>query len=264
MATKVQQSSRQASSRQTPKTSSLRQPSELRTAGKSTVLILVGGSHQAQRLLREPKPGVLADVGGRPFLSFLLEQVEAAGYRKVVLCTGYRSADVLREYGDSFGSLSLRYSEEELPQGTGGALRWAAQFAESERVLAMKGDSFCDVDLRAFESWAEAQGSDAALVAFGMDKAKNQAVLDLADDRVVGVRASGSSPGFSWVNAGIYSLRCEFLRSLPLCGPFSLEHDIFERQLLGRVAAYRHCGRFLDLGKQDSLASIERFLEQEF
>ncbi|MCX7916102.1 MAG: galactokinase, partial [Verrucomicrobiae bacterium] len=63
--------------------------------------------------LREVVPDrqkVVAEVGGRPFLFYVLDQVAGAGLRDVVLCTGYKSQQVMDVVGLSYKELRIRYS----------------------------------------------------------------------------------------------------------------------------------------------------------
>ncbi len=85
-----------------------------------TALILAGGEGTRLRGVLPGIPKVLAPVCGRPFLSYLLDQVQAAGVREVVLCTGYRADQVLETFGTRYQDLELRYSSESRPLGTAG------------------------------------------------------------------------------------------------------------------------------------------------
>ena len=67
--------------------------------------------------------------------------------------------------GDKYGSLELVYSFERTALGTGGALRNAADLLEDNDVLAMNGDSFCDIDLRALERAHRSYGAAVTLAA---------------------------------------------------------------------------------------------------
>jgi NDP-sugar pyrophosphorylase family protein len=129
-----------------------------------TAAILAGGLGTRLRSVVADRPKVLAEVRGRPFLSFLLDQLAAAGVRYVVLCTGYRGEQVQAAFGNSYGGLRLAYSQEPSPLGTAGALRWALPLCESDVVLALNGDSFCDADLPAFWDWRCARGAEATLL----------------------------------------------------------------------------------------------------
>ena len=91
----------------------------------TTAVLLAGGLGTRLRSVVDDRPKVLAPVAGRPFLSYLLDQVGAAGIRRVVLCTGYLGDQIRTVFGDTYEEIDLVYSHETEPLGTGGALRLA-------------------------------------------------------------------------------------------------------------------------------------------
>jgi NDP-sugar pyrophosphorylase family protein len=64
----------------------------------STVAVLAGGLGTRPRAVVAHRPKVLAEIGGRPFLAYLLDQLSAAGLRSVVLCIGYLG-EMSRRFG---------------------------------------------------------------------------------------------------------------------------------------------------------------------
>ena len=104
-------------------------------------VILAGGLGTRLRPAVADRPKGLAPVGGRAFLTYLLAQLEAAGFQKAILCTGYRGDQVQRELGAAYGSLPLVYSPESEPLGTAGAIRRALPRIDSDLCLVMNGDS---------------------------------------------------------------------------------------------------------------------------
>ena len=95
---------------------------------------------------------VIAPVFGRPFISYLLDQLEWAGVERAVLCTGHGAEGVEDAFGRRHGALRLSYSREPEPLGTAGALRLALPQCESSSVLVLNGDSYVDADLPAFHN----------------------------------------------------------------------------------------------------------------
>ena len=115
-----------------------------------TAAILAGGLGTRLRPAVADRPKVLAPVGGRPYLTYLLDQLAGAGVREVVLLTGYAADEVRDALGDRYGRMRLRYSVEPAPLGTAGALRLALPLLAAPAVLLLNGDSYCDADLGAF------------------------------------------------------------------------------------------------------------------
>ena len=105
-----------------------------------SVALLAGGLGTRLRSVVADRPKVLAEIRSQPFLTYLLDQVAAAGCRSVVLCTGYLGDQIESTFGKSYGPLRLIYSREQEPLGTAGALRFAITRFESDPVLVMNGD----------------------------------------------------------------------------------------------------------------------------
>jgi NDP-sugar pyrophosphorylase family protein len=224
-------------------------------------LILAGGLGTRLRGVVPDRPKVLARVTGRPFLAFLLDALAEAGVRDVILCTGYRAEQVEQEFGRRYGKLSLRYSRETQPLGTGGALRQALTLTEEETVLALNGDSFVTCDLAAFYAWHRTHGFASTLVLaevensarFGTVHTDQQGVIYSFEEK-----HGRAEPG--WINAGVYLMRRAMLETLPQGEAISLEHGVFPAWLSGGLGGYRSDGSFLDIGTPKSFAEAETFL----
>ena len=72
-----------------------------------TAVILAGGFGKRLQSVVSDKPKVLAEVSGKPFLSYLLEQVSSAGVQEVVICTGYLADKIQECFGDVYGTIQV-------------------------------------------------------------------------------------------------------------------------------------------------------------
>ncbi|MCH7908933.1 MAG: NTP transferase domain-containing protein, partial [Candidatus Hydrogenedentes bacterium] len=82
-----------------------------------TVVILAGGLGTRLRPAVSNCAKVLAEVDGRPFIRFILDQLSALGVKSVVLCTGYKGLQLQETLGESQGELRIQYSREPSPLG---------------------------------------------------------------------------------------------------------------------------------------------------
>src|SRR5438105_3788922 len=112
--------------------------------------ILAGGLGTRLRPAVADRPKVLAPIHGRPYLTFLLDQLADAFIEEVVLLTGFQAGQVRRTLGETYAGMRLLYSEEPAPLGTAGAVRWALDKLSLPTILLLNGDSYCDVHLSAF------------------------------------------------------------------------------------------------------------------
>ncbi len=226
--------------------------------------ILAGGLGTRLRSVLPAKPKVLAPVRGRPFLTYLLDQLAAEGVQEVVFCIGYMAALVEETLGARHQSIRLTYSRENEPLGTGGALRRALPLFSSDPVLVMNGDSFMEVDLPGYLRWFLERGAEASLVLARVpDTDRFGRVATDEKERVLGFEEKGAHPGPGWINAGIYLLKKKILQSIPAGTPFSLERELFPRLLGGQLYAFRSEGRFIDIGTPESYCAAQAFFAGE-
>lgn len=224
----------------------------------SEAVILVGGKGTRLQSVVADRPKVLATVSGRPFLAYLLDQVAAAGITHTLLCVGYRGEQVQAAFGEVYAGMSLTYSQETVLLGTGGALRLAWPLIASETLIAMNGDSFCEINLTDLWVWHQARRAKATLVLTPQsDTARYGRVSLAADGTISGFEEKGSAAGAGWVNAGIYVLDSEMVRAIPAGLAVSLEHEVFPGWIGQRLYGYQSRGRFLDIGTPESYTQAD-------
>jgi NDP-sugar pyrophosphorylase family protein len=215
-----------------------------------TAAILVGGQGTRLRQLTGGGQKVIAPVAGRPFLFRLLDQLADAGLRRVVLCTGHKAGDIAATVGESYRDMAVRYSPEETALGTAGALRHALSLFDSDPVLAMNGDSFCEVDLAAFfRVHQQSLNKTGTLVvvpahdtrASGRVVFNKQGVIERFEEKPLSAAAG-------WISAGIYLLSRAVLESIPENRSVSIEKETFPTWVGRGLRAFPVRGRFLDIG----------------
>lgn len=227
----------------------------------TSAAILAGGFGTRLRSVVADRPKVLAEVAGRPFISFLLDQLEFAGVREVVLCTGYMADLVETTLGNHHRSLRLGYSPETTPLGTGGAIRAALPMLTGETVLVLNGDSYCHADIAAFHRrHRERQAKASILLAHVPDAGRFGSVKIDDAGRVAEFAEKWPNAGPGWVNAGIYLIERELLADVPADHAVSIERDVFP-QWVGR-GLYGDTGGLAmhDIGTPESFAAAEMFL----
>jgi D-glycero-alpha-D-manno-heptose 1-phosphate guanylyltransferase len=225
-----------------------------------TAVILAGGLGTRLLSVVSDRPKVLAQIGNRPFVTFLLDQLVAAKTKEVVLCTGYMADQIPEKLGDTYKSLKIICSWESEPLGTGGALRRALPHLKSDPVLVMNGDSFVDDDLTVYVKWFFKQNRQASLLLVKVPNTSRYGkVLFTRDGRLSAFEEKGSDTGPGWINAGIYIMKKSLVASMPAGIAFSLEREFFPRLLNKRLYGFCSNGRFIDIGTPQSLRRAQEF-----
>jgi NDP-sugar pyrophosphorylase family protein len=225
-----------------------------------TAVVLAGGLGTRLRPVVSDQPKVLAPVWGRPFLAYLLDQITAAGVSRVVVCGGYLGDHLEAAFHGSYRGAALRYSLELSPLGTAGALRMALPMLESDPVLVLNGDSFCDANLNEFYGWHQTRGAQASLLLAAMPDTRRYGRVHVdPDGKVHSFEEKGDAVGQGLINAGIYLLGQDVLRGIPAHVAVSLEREVLPAWVGRDLYAYQESGAFLDIGTPESYASAEQF-----
>jgi NDP-sugar pyrophosphorylase family protein len=203
----------------------------------------------------------MAPVAGVPFLQLLLEDLKAQGIGEVILGTGYLADQVEAFFrdGEKFG-LQVRYSQEDEPLGTGGAIKLAEPLL-SDPVVVLNGDSFVEWSLAATRRlFARKDASVVMILQAVPDVARYGSVAIERDGRVTDFVEKGKRAGAGLINAGVYLLRKEIVAGLPAGVAVSLERDVFPGLLRGKVYGLVSGGLFIDIGVPADLERAQTVL----
>jgi glucose-1-phosphate thymidylyltransferase len=91
-----------------------------------------------------PKP--LLHVGGRPVMSYILDDLRELGVTEAVFITGYLKDTIEHYIGSEYGDFTAHFVEQPVQNGTAGAVQLAEDFVDSD-VLIMFVDTLSDADL---------------------------------------------------------------------------------------------------------------------
>jgi D-glycero-D-manno-heptose 1,7-bisphosphate phosphatase len=220
-------------------------------------VILAGGRGGRLGALTDAAPKPLLEVGGRPFVAWLISELCRFGVEEVLLLTGYLG-DAIEAAVPQMSAflprkMALRCLREAAPAGTGGAVRLAAAHLDA-RFLLMNGDSWLDFDLARLlaDSACGPETEIARMVLRPVPDTGRFGVVECEGDRVTAFRARPEAPGPGLINAGIYVFSRAVLDYIPPAA--SLERDVLPvlagRGTLGGTVAD---GYFIDIGVPEDL-----------
>jgi D,D-heptose 1,7-bisphosphate phosphatase len=227
--------------------------------------ILAGGLATRLGSIAQEVPKPVLDVAGRPFLAWLMRELQRYGVEEFVILTGHLAGPVRDAVEHAADALPKRarlvFSEEKEPAGTAGALRQAGGLL-AERFLLCNGDSLFDANLALLlrDFAADDRTTLARLMLRDLPDATRYGVVATEGDRVIEFRERPADvPGETQsragtINTGIYALRRQVLDHCPQTG--SLERDVLPRlAAAGQVRGTTAAGFFVDIGVQ---ADLER------
>jgi D-glycero-D-manno-heptose 1,7-bisphosphate phosphatase len=222
----------------------------------SHFVVLVGGlgSRLGEATRSTPKP--LLDVGGRPFVEYLISEAARRGFSKLTLLAGRHADKVQAFVRDS--AVAQRYQitvqtiVEPAPLGTGGALMNAADMLDDEFLLA-NGDSWFDFNWLDLMARTRAAGFPAGVALRRIGVADRYETLEIDGSRISSIHARDTSARNALINGGVYYFTRAAFEGLD--DVRSIENDLLPR-LVDRhfLAGFEYPGFFIDIGIPDTLA----------
>jgi len=210
------------------------------TPGDTPVAILCGGrgTRLQERTQSIPKP--LVEIGGRPIVGHVIDIYAQQGFRRFVLCTGYKG-----ELIDRFAreqrwpdGVAVECIDTGLDTPTGGRALAAARRLDEQPFCLTYADGVADIDLHALLAAHRAHG-DLATVTVVRPELQFGVAQIAPDGRVAGFHEKPRAE--QWVNGGFFVFQPEVRGYLG-------EDSVLEREPLERLAAdgqlhaYRHEG----------------------
>lgn len=211
-------------------------------------IVLVGGLGTRLRAVVSDVPKPLAPVAGRPFLAWLLDNLADNGMCHVVLAAGYLAERVIDDIGNQWRDMSVDYSIESAPLGTGGAVRHACAKLRGDTAHVLNGDTFLRYDMQELERATRHARVDLGMALASVDDVARYGAVICEGERVTGFREKGEC-GTGYINAGCYYLMPAAIRALPPESAFSFETQVLAPlTAASRVYGFAATSGFIDIG----------------
>ncbi len=249
------------------------------------VVVLCGGQGTRIREASEKLPKPLIEIGGRPILWHIMKMYEAHGFRKFVLCLGYKSWSIKQyflQYEDLNSDLVLDLSagtksrmnsgapedwqvtlvDTGVDSGTGERLRRVADYLDNDFFMVTYGDGVGDVDLRT--ELATLAKSDLTGLVTGVHPTSRYGELGTDGTGMV-TNFAEKPPSESWVSGGFFAFRTSFLNYLPTDDP----GHFFEREPIqkltreNQLGLYPHSGFWMGMDTYREYRSLNQMWDDD-
>ena len=228
-----------------------------------TGVILAGGMGTRLRQVVSDRPKVMAEIKGKPFIAYLLDQLVEANIERVIISTGYMADTVEDNIGRSYNNIRIEYSKEEVPLGTAGALKLAGRTVDTEYCLVMNGDSYTEFDDTTFYLAHKQKNANITLVVKALDETDRFGVVcKNENNEIIDFMEKGSNKGAGFINTGVYLMKTSVIQKIQKKTPCSLEYDFFPAMIDKSIYGYETAGNFIDIGTPKSYAQAEIFFKQ--
>ena len=212
-------------------------------------IVLAGGLGTRLRSAVPELPKPLAPVAGRPFLDHVLQWLSENGAGEVVLAVSYRWRAIQRAFGHRAHDMTLRYSVEQEPLGTGGALVQAFTELDDDHAVVVNGDTLFAVDLRAMYRAHIGAGSQLTMAVKHMEDCSRYGRVLMDDAGAVTGFAEKQAGAPGWINGGCYCVARQLFRDHSPGRVFSFEQDLLQSNVTSiQPLVCRSDAYFIDIG----------------
>jgi NDP-sugar pyrophosphorylase family protein len=161
-----------------------------------------------------PKP--LVPLNNIPIIEWQIRYFKKFGIKEFVICTGYKSDQIINYLKLKKIGIKIDYSIEKTPLGTAGAIKNAGNLINEENFFVINGDVITNLDLRQLKTNSNSIAIIPLRTSFG--------IVNLNKNKVRKFEEKPEIPNY-WINAGVYYLSKKILKYLPKKG--NIENTAF-------------------------------------
>ncbi len=206
-------------------------------------IILCGGLGTRLKSVISDIPKPMAPINGKPFLEFIFEYLKKQHISAIILAVSYKYEVIQKHFKDRFLDMDIKYSIEEEPLGTGGAIRQALEFVK-DKVYVLNGDTFFDIDL----SQLKLNGSKICLALKAMKDFDRYGAVELDSNAFIKSFKEKEFLKQGLINGGIYLIAKNIFDGYNLEMKFSFEEFLQKnyKKLKARGEIFEN--HFTDIG----------------
>ena len=212
-------------------------------------IILAGGLGTRLQSVVSDVPKCMAEVAGKPFLSYLFDYAKNQQFDHLIHSLGYKSEVVLQWLDGKSYPFKISYVVEDSPLGTGGAIKLAFDKVETDKAFIFNGDTFFGVDTTLLAEFHKEKNAMISLALKPMTNFDRYGSVDLdKGERIIRFNEKQHCAK-GLINGGVYVINKNLFSTLSLPEKFSFEKDVMEMHI-NDIPSYGcvQDGYFIDIG----------------
>lgn len=224
-------------------------------------VILAAGKGTRMMPLTEDKPKVMVEVNGKPFLSYVINNLRQAQITELCLVVGYKYQKIIRFLAEENIDATLAFQTN--PQGTGEAIQLAEFFTRGSDFIVVSGDNlFSPFDIHEL---ANKEGNWVSGIE--SDTPEKYGVLQTEENTLKQIIEKPTQYVGNLVNVGLYRFTSEIYSTLNQIGRSSRgEYELPDAiNLLTKettVSTYKLSFFWKDFGCPEDVKRMEQFLSE--
>ncbi len=206
----------------------------------------------------------MAPVNNRPFLEYVLDQLENQGIAKAILAVGYKYEVIMSYFGKKYKNIDLIYSIENEPLGTGGAIKKALNYVATNNIFIVNGDTYSNPDLKKMLKKHIDDNANLTIAVKTMKNFDRYGQVISKNDRIIGFKEKEKCK-IGNINVGTYIIKKDFFENTKLPMSFSFESDIMEKYCSKRnFIQYLSKIDFIDIGIPEDYNVANEILKKKW
>jgi D-glycero-alpha-D-manno-heptose 1-phosphate guanylyltransferase len=224
-------------------------------------VLLAGGRGTRLESVSGGLPKPLMEVGGRPFIEHVLENLMNFGCDHVVIAASYKW-ELLRDHlGANYKGCALDWSIESKPLGTGGAIHQAFRIFDLAAAFVLNADTLFRVNLDGLEALHLASGAAVTIALRAVPDVARFGEVVIDEDGRIELFSEKGRHGPGLINGGVYFVDGRVWLHGDFPEVFSFESDYLQqRGNSGSAFGYISDAYFIDIGIPDDLDRARRDL----
>ncbi|KAF0127071.1 MAG: nucleotidyl transferase [Elusimicrobia bacterium] len=166
-----------------------------------TAVVPVAGAGTRLRPHTYTYPKVLLTVGNKPIIGHILDDLAAAGIKKICMVTGYLGDKIKTYVSSAYPGLDVDYVEQPEPKGLGHAI-WMTRSRVTGPMLVMLGDTILSADLSKFLG-----GREDCIAVKEVPDPRRFGVVEVKNGYISAMVEKPEKPRTNLAIVGIYSFR---------------------------------------------------------
>ena len=223
-------------------------------------VVLVGGLSSRIKHLYPNKPKPLIEIENKPFLYWLVKEIETLNFTNIIYATGYKS-DQIENWvkKNEFKRLNQKIVKEKKKLGTAGSVFNLINICK-QNLIVLNGDTFLAGGIKALIESINIKNS-CSLVCHHMKNTEKfgRIIFNKKNKLINFIEKKKGGPGY--INSGIYYFKKEKIIKYKINGCVSLEYQLIPSMIKNNEeinVIKINKPKFIDIGTEDSIIESKK------
>lgn len=219
-------------------------------------MILCAGAGTRLRPYTDYCPKPMLEISGRPLLEYTINLLRGYGIREIAINLNHHPDTIVRYFGDGSDlGVKIRYSLEEKPMGTAGALVNLRDFF-NDTFVVIYGDVFSSLNLEEMMEFHRGCNTLLTIALYKVDNPTECGIVEFdGNNRITRFieKPRRDEVFTNLANAGIYIIEPDILKYIPDGTTYDFGKDLFPLLLSNGIPIYgfKIKDYLIDIGSKD-------------